>query len=163
MGRLLSLFLATALVLGGCATAPEAPPVVEATAPLPKAAAEVDFQGEPPGVIAQRLASECTRLRMAVIRNTPERVVCKRTSADATELVAQPVAELWSFFLTDTGQQATKVEARPSVEGVAAGGYAVLSFAESDDPTMMAMRAFLEGVRDSGGLRGPLPPDRPRQ
>jgi hypothetical protein len=95
---------------------------------------------------------------MAVLENTPERVVCKHLAPGATELVSQPQAELWSFLLTATDGMGTRVEARRSFDGVSAGGYAVLSFAEVDDETLAAMRSFVETVRSRGGLRGTLAP-----
>jgi hypothetical protein len=114
-------------------------------------AAEVVFKAGSPEAIAPRLASECTRRRMALIRNTPERVVCKRVAAKASG--GHIVSELWSFALDRMSRGRTKVQARPSFEAATANGYAVLSLSEVPPESRLAMRGFMEDVRD----RGPTP------
>lgn len=116
----------------------------------PKPVAEVVFKGSTPEAVAPRLASECTRRRMALIRNTPERVVCRRTVA-AKARDAHGVNELWSFVLDRMSRGRTKVRARPSFEVATAQGYAVMSFKEFSPESRDAMRGFMEDVR-AGGL-----------
>ncbi len=120
----------------------------------PKPAAEVVFKGAPPEAVAPLLASECTRRRMALIRNTPERVVCKRPLAILAK-GSDAINELWSFALHPISRGRTKVQAHASLEGAAPQGYAVLSFKDTSPEAKVAMRGFMETVRD-GGFWGAL-------
>lgn len=113
----------------------------------PKAEAQVVFRDAAPEVVAPMLASECTRRRMALIRNTPEEVVCRRSSTKAVR-GGHTVNELWSFVLDRMSRDRTKVEARSRFEAAAQSGYALLSFRESVPESRSAMRGFMESVRD---------------
>ncbi|HTK36702.1 MAG TPA: hypothetical protein VL358_15635 [Caulobacteraceae bacterium] len=147
--------------LAGCASRPHTPisvPVAVVEAGATRAAAEVLFEDGPPAVIAPRLASECTRRRMALIRNTPEQVVCKSRDPGAVELVGQPVSELWSFVLSAIDGSGTKVAAKRSFESATPTGHAVLSLAASDDQAGPVLYAFLDAVRDLKGLKGSVAP-----
>lgn len=116
----------------------------------PKPAAELIFRGVAPEMVAPRLASECTRRRMALVRNTPEQVVCKRPIATAKSRTPHTVSELWSFALDRMSRGRTKVEAHASFEAAAPHGYALLSFSDPTPEASVAMRGFMENVRDGG-------------
>ncbi len=113
-----------------------------------KPAAEVIFKGAAPEAVAPRLASECTRRRMALIRNTPERVVCKRPLAVKARS-PHTASELWSFALDRLSRGRTKVQAHASFEAAAPHGYALLSFSDPTPESRVAMRGFMETVRDA--------------
>jgi hypothetical protein len=116
----------------------------------PKPVAEIIFKNVAPEAVAPALASECTRRRMALIRNTPERVVCKRPLATAKARTPHTVSELWSFALDRMSRGRTKVEAHASFEAAAPHGYALLSFSDPTPESSVAMRGFMENVRDGG-------------
>jgi hypothetical protein len=120
---------------------------VSGAAAEPKPAAELVFREAAPEAVAPRLASECTRRRMALIRNTPERVVCKQRSA-AKAGAGQTVNEQWSFELVCLSRGRTKGKAHRSFEVAGAHGYATLSFHEHSREAGAAMRGFMEEVRD---------------
>ena len=119
-------------------------------APQAKPAAEIIFKDVAPEAVAPRLASECTRRRMALIRNTPERVVCKRPLAAARTRTPHTASELWSFALDRMSRGRTKVAAHASFEAAAPHGYALLSFSDPIPESSVAMRGFMENVRDGG-------------
>ncbi|OYX35314.1 MAG: hypothetical protein B7Y99_04170 [Caulobacterales bacterium 32-69-10] len=114
-----------------------------------KPAAQVIFKGLAPEIVAPRLASECTRRRMALIRNTPERVVCRRPLAVKARS-PHAANELWSFALDRLSRGRTKVVANASFEAAAPHGYALLSFSDPAPESRIAMRGFMENVRDGG-------------
>jgi len=147
---------------GGCVSTHQQANLSLPPAPLaPTAAppaAEAVFDNAAPASVAPRLASECTRRRMALVRNTPEQVVCKYQTRVESESPRKMIAELWTFVLTPSGQHQTKVEGRSSYESSTSKGYAEIAIAEQTGDSPAAMRAFLEDVRRLNGLRGPTQP-----
>jgi hypothetical protein len=140
------LYLAAPLALAAALV-----PMTAAAAARP--AAEVVFRGAAPEAVAPLLATECTRRRMALIRNTPEEVVCRRAApAKAARGSGEGVNELWSFVLDRMSRGRTKVRARASLEAAAQHGYALLSLREVAPESRTAMRGFMETVRDGALL-----------
>lgn len=151
-----------ALLVAGCTSMHAPAPAPQAQAPAepekpagPKPMAEAVFEDAAPAALAPRLASACTRQRMALIQNTPEQVVCRRESVVTSDSPRKMVAELWTFVLQPTGDgMSTKVEGHSALEGASSKGYARVGLAEQSQEGSAAMLAFLEEVRGLQGLRG---------
>ncbi len=109
-------------------------------------------------MVAPLLASECTQRRMFLIRNTPEKVVCRfgveSSSEDGTSITT---ARLWTFSLDSVGGDRTRVSAESSLEGATSGGYAVVSIAGKDRVEQAEISDFLRDALALNGLRGPYP------
>jgi hypothetical protein len=109
-----------------------------------------------PAAVAPRLASECTRRRMALIQNTPEKVVCKYRGRFAELGPDYRATELWTFELKAVRGNRTQVRGATSVEAATEDGYAVISTDKGAGDGRDEMRSFLRDVAGLDGMRGPF-------